>query len=491
MRYYSRKSITILYIGTGFLGTALLDGYHTIVTSHFFAPFLPSDLPSLIPWSWIASRMYLSLLLWLSWLAWYWRDKSKGSLRARELSVYGMTAVLTLASFLFVAFVPLPKAYYSEFIFHRPEEFVPALFFLMALVGYLRKGDWRHEAFEHWLVLSLIVGFVAQAVFMSFSGRLFDMEFDAAHMLKNVTYVLVLTGLLISMFLTFRQAEAGAQQLASVNEDLRQEIEVRERAEATLSRRAEELQRSNSDLMQFASVASHDLQEPLRKIQAFGDRLQSKCGDAMGDEGRDYLSRILSAATRMRSLVNGLLNYSRVTTTARPFGPVDLSAVIEVATSDLEARFQEVAGRIEVGDMPVIDADTTQMRQLFMNLIGNSLKYHRKDRPPVVKINCRRDHGALPGALAGRSADGYCEITVSDNGIGFDEKYVDRIFEIFQRLHGRSSYDGTGIGLALCRRIVERYGGTISATSKPGDGATFHVKLPITQLFPELVDESR
>ena len=360
----------------------------------------------------------------------------------------------------------------------------------MALVGYLRKGDWRHEAFEHWLVLSLIVGFVAQAVFMSFSGRLFDMEFDAAHMLKNVTYVLVLTGLLISMFLTFRQAEAGAQQLASVNEDLRREIEVRERAEATLSHWTEELQRSNADLMQFASVASHDLQEPLRKIQAFGDRLQSTCGDAMGDEGRDYLSRILSAATRMRALVNGLLNYSRVTTTAQPFGPVDLNVVIEDTTSDLEARFPEVAGQIEVGDMPVIDADTTQMRQLFMNLIGNSLKYHHKDRPSVVKINCRGDYGALSGALASRSADGYCEITVSDNGIGFDEKYADRIFEIFQRLHGRSSYDGTSIGLALCRRIVERHGGTISATSKPGDGATFDVKLPITQLWPELVDGS-
>ena len=185
----------------------------------------------------------------------------------------------------------------------------------------------------------------------------------------------------------------------------------------------------------------------------------------------------------------GLVDSEKVN--AAPGQSLDLNAVIEDATLDLEARIQEVAGQIEVGDMPVIDADTTQMRQLFMNLIGNSLKYHHKDRPPVVKINCRRDYGALPGALASRSVDGYCEITVSDNGIGFDEKYADRIFEIFQRLHGRSSYDGTGIGLALCRRIVERHGGTISATSKPGDGATFHVKLPITQLFPELANGSR
>ena len=199
VRFYSKKNNTFLFIGTGFLGTALLDGYHAAVTSAFFAPYLPSELASLIPWSWVASRLFLSVLLCLSWLAWIREQRLGEAGRISERSVYLVAGGLTLASFLFFAFVPLTRGYYPEFVFHRPEEFVPALLFLVALVGYLRKGKWRDDAFEHWLVLALIVGFVSQAVFMSFSGRLFDMEFDAAHLLKKVSYVCVLTGLLINM----------------------------------------------------------------------------------------------------------------------------------------------------------------------------------------------------------------------------------------------------------------------------------------------------
>ncbi len=210
IRYYSRKTNTFLFIGAGFLGTAFLDGYHTVVTSSFFADNFPSSLPSLIPWSWIASRLFLSTMMLLSYLAWLREERAGLDGRVRERTVYGVACVLTVASFLLFALVPLPRAYYPEYLFHRPEEFVPAAFFLAALVGYLRKGHWRVEPFEHWLVMSLIVAVLGQSVFMSFSGQLFDFEFDAAHLLKKLAYVCVLLGLLINMLVLFRKAEERA-----------------------------------------------------------------------------------------------------------------------------------------------------------------------------------------------------------------------------------------------------------------------------------------
>lgn len=227
VRFYAKKNNTFLFIGTGFLGTAFLDGYHTIVTSKFFMTHMPSEMPSLIPWSWVASRQFLSILLFLSWLAWLHERRLGDEGRISERTVYLFTAFFTLTSFLFFAFVPLPRAYYPELVFHRPEEFLPALFFLLALVGYLQKGEWRTSAFEYWLVLSLIVSFVGQAVFMSFSGALFDFEFDAAHALKKTSYVCVLTGLMISMFEIFKQA-------AIDNAALKKEVVERSRAEKAL-----------------------------------------------------------------------------------------------------------------------------------------------------------------------------------------------------------------------------------------------------------------
>ena len=213
VRFYSKKDNTFLFIGVAFLGTAFLDGYHAAVTSAAFKDFFPSTLPSLIPWSWIASRVFLAVLMWLSYVAWT-RERRLGLAgRISETGVFALAGGLTTMSFLFFALVPLPRAYFPELFFHRPEEFVPAAFFLLALVGYLRKGRWREDAFEHWVVLSLIVGFLGQAMFMSLSGQLFDGMFDAAHTLKKVSYVCVLSGLLIGIYHVFRQEAAGAAAL--------------------------------------------------------------------------------------------------------------------------------------------------------------------------------------------------------------------------------------------------------------------------------------
>lgn len=243
------------------------------------------------------------------------------------------------------------------------------------------------------------------------------------------------------------------------------------------TRRRQELDRSNAELQQFASIASHDLQEPLRKILAFGNRLKDKYGEALTDQGRDYLDRMQNAASRMQTLIDDLLILSRITTRARPFMTVDLAQVTQDVLSDLEVRIQQTQGRVEVGELPTIAADPLQMRQLLQNLIGNALKFHRDEEPPVVRIYSRFGDQRQPSESL---ADSW-QIIIEDNGIGFDEMYLDRIFNVFQRLHSRSEYEGTGVGLAICRKIVERHGGSLTAESKPGRGATFTVTLPITQ----------
>lgn len=247
------------------------------------------------------------------------------------------------------------------------------------------------------------------------------------------------------------------------------EDRVQERtAELNITNQA--LARSNRELEQFASIASHDLQEPLRKIQAFGDRLSTKFGDKLGLQGQDYLVRMNRSATRMRTLIDSLLTFSRVTTKAQEFVGVDLNAVARDVMSDLESLIQATRGTVEIGELPVIEADEVQLGQLLQNLIGNALKFHKPDEPPVVKVT----------AQTIESGDGVmCEISVSDYGIGFDEKYLDRVFEVFQRLQGRQQYEGTGVGLAICRKIAARHGGDITARSEPGVGSTFVVTLPV------------
>jgi len=251
------------------------------------------------------------------------------------------------------------------------------------------------------------------------------------------------------------------------------DITERKRVEDAISQKAAELARSNAELEQFAFVASHDLQEPLRKIQAFGDRLKIKVQGELAPEAKEYLERMQSASARMRTLINDLLTFSRVIRRTEPFVSVDLAAVTKGVLSDLEVRIEKSGAQIEVGDLPVIEADPMQLQQLVLNLVGNALKFQPPGGKPVVKITSR-----VFTALSGES---YCELQVQDNGIGFDEKYMDKIFAVFQRLHGRTEYEGTGVGLAVCRRITDRHHGTIVAKSQLGHGATFIVTLPTRQ----------
>lgn len=257
------------------------------------------------------------------------------------------------------------------------------------------------------------------------------------------------------------------------------DISRRKKAEQEQAHYAAELERSNRELEQFAYVASHDLQEPLRKIRTFSDRLQMKCGDKLDEVGAECLLRMQNAAVRMQALIDGLLSLSRVTTQGQNFVAVDLAQIAREVVSDLEVQIEQVGGRIEVGHLPTIQADPLQMRQLLQNLIANALKFHRIEEPPVVNIQGRFIHGRLQRKVGGLPSDEQCRLVVEDNGIGFERKYEERIFGVFQRLHPRDVFEGLGIGLALCRKIVERHGGTITAHGTPGRGSTFEILLPV------------
>ncbi len=233
--------------------------------------------------------------------------------------------------------------------------------------------------------------------------------------------------------------------------------------------RTAELERSAEELTNFAYIASHDLQEPLRKVIAFGDRLAAKFDSVLNDTGRDYIERMQKSAIRMKGLIDDLLHFSQVTMSSTPFQEINLNEVISEVLSDLEVQIERTNGRVEVDTLPNIEGKKFQMRQLFQNLISNGLKYHSDEVVPVIKIKYAGFENDLE------------KIYIEDNGKGFDEKYLDRIFRPFERLHGRSEYGGTGMGLAICHKIVAHHKGQITAKSQPHQGATFIVKLPSKQ----------
>jgi len=237
-------------------------------------------------------------------------------------------------------------------------------------------------------------------------------------------------------------------------------------ANEELKAQAEKLELLNQELTEFAFVASHDMREPLRKIQTFASRIAEKFKNMLPEMGRDYLIRMRNSANRMDEILDSLLSYSRVTTKGIPFTDADLTELVRQVEADLQLLIEEKGARVEIGNLPGAFVDAAQIRQLFQNLIHNSIKF--SSNPPRIRIY-------------GEAGDDGCQIYVKDNGIGFSEEYLNKIFVPFQRLNGRSEYEGIGMGLAICRKIVERHGGTITAKSKPGQGATFIVTLPVKE----------
>lgn len=267
---------------------------------------------------------------------------------------------------------------------------------------------------------------------------------------------------------------------------LENELNTRQKTEDQLRAYEEELQDkiklleiSNEELERFAFVASHDMQEPLRKIQSFGYLLRDRHQGSISEDGLVYLNKILQSAERMSKMIKDLLNFSRISNKKEPFRTVRLNDVVQGVLNDQELKIKAAGARFEIDKLIAIEAVQSQMDHLFSNLISNALKFTQPDLPPVITIR-----GA---SVSGREYEelipdkSYYKLTVSDNGIGFNEKYIDHIFKIFQRLHGKTAYEGTGIGLAICKRIVHNHKGFITAQSQPGVGTTFIIILPEKQ----------
>jgi signal transduction histidine kinase len=354
---------------------------------------------------------------------------------------------------------------------------------LLAVLARSSAGAYRDQGTQRYLTSASVPGSTWRVVLSEPTSRLYPaLAGSRGWLLFTVLGAFAVAGAAGLLFLR-RALQSGAQ-LASTNNELvalnaSLEARVAERT-AAAENHARELARSNVELEQFSSVASHDLQEPLRKIRMFGDRLRTGLGDDLPEERALDLARMQNAAERMQRLINDLLDFSRVTHRGREFQRVDLGTVTQEVLTDLEVRISELGAQVEVADLPVIEADATQMRQLLQNLIGNALKFHRDEEPPVVRISANVVSGRAPRFAGEAGAGDCCVITIEDNGIGFEEQYSERVFTAFERLHSRTAYEGTGIGLSIARKIAWRHGGNITAKSAPEQGATFIVTLPLT-----------
>tara|TARA_R110002012_G_scaffold228412_1_gene400771 strand:- start:102 stop:1583 length:1482 start_codon:yes stop_codon:yes gene_type:complete len=298
-----------------------------------------------------------------------------------------------------------------------------------------------------------------------------------------ITSGLLVIGMFLMARINLRISNRYQDDLEEQNELLQEKVDLRTQELTVYS---EELSRSNRELEDFAFVASHDLQEPLRKIQAFSDRLTTIYKDQLDERGVDYIKRMTTAAFRMSTLINDLLEFSRITTRGKEFVEVELDSVLDEVLGDLEIAIAETGAQIEIAPLPKVCADPSQMYQLFLNVLSNGLKFHKVDVAPVISVSVEQkelrdelQHVDVPS----------CIVTIKDNGIGFEQTYADKIFSPFQRLHGRTAYKGTGIGLAVCRRIVERHGGTITALGRPNEGAEFTITLPIDAVVNKYMGE--
>jgi len=252
--------------------------------------------------------------------------------------------------------------------------------------------------------------------------------------------------------------------------------------EKNLEKIINELNRSNQELEEFAYVASHDLQEPLRKLSTFTERLTSKYGDKLDDDGKLYVERILAAADNMRSLIENLLEFSRVAKANAQFDPVNLNDILATIKNDQEISIEETRAQLHYPELPVIDGIKIQLLQLFNNLVGNAIKFRKKEIPPVINITCTETPAEVKFSYVLPMHIKHYTIQVQDNGIGFEQEYAQRIFQIFQRLHGKAEYPGTGLGLAICKKIVDNHKGIIYADGIAGTGTI------ITIILPEKID---
>lgn len=300
----------------------------------------------------------------------------------------------------------------------------------------------------------------------------------------NPDFLRMKVSVFVDLYRKTHQLIAQEQKLTTINKNLEIEIKERKLSEEKVNalnlqllKNIDKLEAANKDLDRFAFMASHDLQEPLRKILTFSERLSTKFGDQLDDEGKRYISRIQVATERLQVLIRDIMTFAKISMEKSSFVKRDLNQLVDEVLNDMEAEVAEKNAQIQVETLPSLIINPTLMRPLFYNLIHNALKYSKTNVDPRVRIYCEFD--ASPNGPSIPEIKKYCRIYVEDNGIGFDQKYAEQIFEMFKRLHHHDEYEGTGIGLAFCKKIVEQHEGFISARSSLDKGSTFIISLPI------------
>jgi len=355
---------------------------------------------------------------------------------------------------MFFAVYPLPAAYHPNAFLHmhRPQEFVPALLFLAGFIGFVRKGLWKFDAFEFWLLLCLLVNFFGEAAVMVFSNQLYDARFDFAHLLKNVSYGATLIGLFISMYASFiKLRNITGREVSHIRE-----LKIREK----------KLTAAYNDLESFSYSVSHDLRAPLRAIDGFVAILQEDYRDKLDDEGKRLFGIVSNNAQRMSRLIDDILMFSRAGRMELSLEIVSMNNLVDDVWESLSAEREGRDIRLEKIDLPDAYCDVRAIRQVWQNLISNAIKFSRGRSPAIIQIG---------GIFDGKEI----RYQVSDNGVGFNMEYSNKLFGLFQRLHGMEEFDGTGVGLALVKRFVEKHNGHVEGLGKLNEGATFYFTIPV------------